>query len=89
MQKCVSKKQLDCIYLTKESKDETLKILEPRLSKEKYVDIVEDDDREVVIHYHYGWDSIRYFYNHWYVKENGYEFNCYTNEEFKNMFEIS
>lgn len=87
MQKCISKEQLDCIYLTKESRDEVLKILEPDIGENEYVSIIEDNDREIVV-YHFGLYKIHYFYNHWYVRKGYYEFTRYTDKEFKDMFEL-
>lgn len=87
MKTCISKERLNCIYLTKETRDEVLKELEPRLGKDDLVSIVEDNDREVVV-YHFGWHKTHYRYNNWYVKNYDGEWERYTDEEFKEQFEL-
>lgn len=87
MQKCISKEHLDCVYLTKESRDEVLKILEPLLGKDDYVSIVEEDDKVVVFHFKWR-HKAHYYYNHWYVRVDGDEFYPFTEDEFRNMFEL-
>lgn len=86
MQKCVSKELLDCLCLTKETRDEVLKELEPSLEKDDLVSIVEDDKQVVV--YYFGWYKSHYFYNHWYVRNYDCEWECYTDEEFKEKFQL-
>lgn len=85
IQKCVSKEYIDCIHLTKGSRDEVLKILEPRLGEDDYISIIEDNDKEVVV-YHFGWHRAHYYYNHWYVKNYDGQYERYTEQEFKEQF---
>ena len=86
MNQCTSKEKFNCIFLTKETRDEFLNMSEPGLKR--YPDatkILIDNDKEVVIQ-HYNWWK-RYYYNFWYVLENGEWFN-YTQEEFKEYFNL-
>ena len=87
MQLCISKEKLSCLHLTKETRDKVLKELEPRLGEDDLVSVVEDNDKEVVV-YHFGWHKSYYFYNHWYVRNYDYEWECYTDEEFKEKFQL-
>ncbi len=87
MQKCISKEHLDCLHLTKETRDEVLKELEPRLGEDDYVNIVEDNDKEVIV-YHFGWHKAHYYYNSWYVRNYDYEYERYTEQEFEEHFQL-
>lgn len=86
LSKCRLKDQFDCFYLTKDTKDLILKLLEPNLEKDKGV-ITEDVDKGIIaVKYPYCTDY--YYYNHWYVKTDGINFECYTPEEFNETFEL-
>lgn len=87
MHLCISKEQLNCLHLTKETRDEVLKELEPHLGEDELVSIVEDNDREVVV-YHFGWYKAHYYYNHWYVKNYDYKYESYTEQEFEEQFQL-
>ena len=87
MKKCVSKERLDCFHLTKETRDEFLKAFEPNLGNDKHISIIEESDREIVIYY-LGMFTLHYLYNHWYVINYEDEYECYTEEEFKDRFEL-
>lgn len=85
--KCVRKEQYECIYLTKQNREEVLKIFEPNIDGE-HIFIKEDNDRHCIVE-HLGWYRTYYFYNRWYVLGLGdYTWNCYTDEEFKEEFEL-
>ena len=86
--KCVSKEQYECIQLTKENLNEFLRIFEPNIDGE-HIFIKEDNDKHCIVE-HLGWHKTYYFYNQWYVLglENYNIWSCYTDEEFKDMFEI-
>ena len=80
--KCVRKEQYECIYLTKQNREEVLKIFEPNIDGE-HIFIKEDNDRHCIVE-HLGWYRTYYFYNRWYVLGlEDYTWNCYTDEEFK------
>lgn len=85
--KCVKKEQFECIQLTNQNRDEVLKILNPRFEKEQ-IPIEEDNDKYCTIRL--GGCKMYYFYNHWYVKyvDDYYTWSCYTDEEFKEEFEL-
>lgn len=88
--KCVRKDQFDCIKLTKQNRDEALKILEPHFDN-KQIYIEKDNDKYLIIEYaRYPNSKKYYFYNHWYVKniDNYYIWNRYTDEEFREEFEL-
>lgn len=85
--KCVRKEQYECIYLTKQNREEVLKIFEPNIDSE-HIFIKEDNDRHCIVE-HLGWYRTYYFYNRWYVLGlEDYTWNCYTDEEFKEEFEL-
>lgn len=85
--KCVRKEQYECIYLTKQNREEVLKIFEPNIDGE-HIFIKEDNDRHCIVE-HLGWHRTYYFYNRWYVLGLEYHtWNCYTDEEFKEEFEL-
>lgn len=85
--KCVRKEQYECIYLTKQNRDEVVKILNPRFENEQML-IEEDNNRYFA--YKYLGMKMYYSYNHWYVKnvDEYYTWSCYTDEEFKEEFEL-
>lgn len=62
--KCVSKKQYECIKLTKENLKEFLRIVEPYLDS-KYVFIQDDNDKYCLVK-RFEVEKY-YFYNDWYV----------------------
>ena len=85
--KCVSKEQYECIQLTKENRDEVLKIFEPNIDNE-HIFIKEDNNRYCLVE-HLGWHKTYYFYNHWYIlRLEDYMWSCYTDKEFKEEFEL-
>ena len=51
--KCVRKEQYECIYLTKQNREEVLKIFEPNIDGE-HIFIKEDKDRHCISE-HLGW----------------------------------
>lgn len=59
--KCVRKEQYECIYLTKQNREEVLKIFEPNIDGE-HIFIKEDNDRHCIVE-HLGWYRSYYFYN--------------------------
>ena len=84
--KCKLKDEFDCFYLTKDTKDLILKLLEPNLEKDNGI-ITEDADKGVIV-VKYPYCTDYYYYNHWYVKTDGFNFECYTPEEFNETFEL-
>lgn len=86
MSTCISKEQINCFYLTKETRDEVLKKLEPHIFNDN-VKIIEDNDRRVVV-CREGWYKTYYFYNHWYVRNYDCEWERYTNKEFRENFQL-
>ena len=85
--KCVRKEQYECIYLTRQNREEVLKIFEPNIDGE-YIFIKEDNDRHCIVE-HLGWYRSYHFYNRWYVLGvEDYTWSCYTDEEFKEEFEL-
>ena len=64
--RCIKKEQFECVHLTKQNRDEALKILNPRFENEQ-IFIEEDNDKYCGIRY-LGNCKAYYFYNHWYVK---------------------
>lgn len=54
----------------------------------EHIFIKEDNDRHCIVE-HLGWYRTYYFYNRWYVLGlEDYTWNCYTDEEFKEEFEL-
>ena len=97
--KCTRKEQFDCVYLTKQNRDEVLKILDPFLDKEVFIFgkkekafIEEDNDKYCIVNHSYGNSSYKhyYFYNRWYTSDDeSYLWgSSYTDEEFKEEFEL-
>lgn len=97
--KCTKKEQFECVYLTKQNRDEVLKILEPFLDKEIFIFgrkenafIEEDNDKYCIINHSDGNSSYKhyYFYNRWYVSDDESYFwaSPLTDEEFKEQFEL-
>ncbi len=86
-QTCILKEHLNCLYLTKENRDKVLKSLKPRLGEYDDVKIIEDNNKQVVVQ-HEGWRKEYYFYNHWYVRNYDCVWECYTDEEFKENFQL-
>lgn len=86
MKQCISKERIDCLYFTKETKDEDLKILEPNLETKDYV-IINESKKGVIIDYP-GFYKVFYIYNSWYVRDDILRFTHYTDEEFKKEFEL-
>lgn len=92
MVECVSREKLKCIFLTKETRDEFLKEVEPRLFEgNDCISIKTDNDRELVV-LHLGLYTSYYYYNHWYVYEyHDYElpsWTRYTEEDFKKYYSL-
>ena len=87
MKLCISKEQLNCLHLTKETRDEVLKELEPRLGRDDCMSVITDNDRELIVRCH-GWSTSYYHYNNWYVKNYDGDWERYTDEEFKEQFEL-
>lgn len=84
--KCVSKKQYECIKLTKENLKEFLRIVEPYLDS-KYVFIQDDNDKYCLVK-RFEVEKY-YFYNEWYVFDlDEATWEIYTDEEFKEEFEL-
>ena len=84
--KCVSKKQYECIKLTKENLKEFLRIVEPYLDS-KYVFIQDDNDKYCLVK-RFKVEKY-YFYNKWYVFDwDEATWGSYTDEEFKEEFEV-
>lgn len=84
--KCVSKKQYECIKLTKENLKEFLRIVEPYLDS-KYVFIQDDNDKYCLVKRFE--EEKYYFYNDWYVFDwDEATLKSYTDEEFKEQFEL-
>ena len=83
--KCVSKKQFDCMYLTKQNRDEFLKKFEPDIDT-VWKSIKEDNDKYFIV------DATLYktvcYYNNWYIPSVYYTCERYTDEEFKEQFEL-
>ena len=82
--KCKLKENFDCFYLSKDTKDFALRLLEPNLEKGE-VNMIEDSDKRIVIEYA---GYCTKYYNHWYVKTDGINFDCYTQKEFNEIFEL-
>ena len=90
MKKCVSKEQFDCIYLTKENRDEVFKILEPKINDES-IFIKEDNDKYCFVEHLGKRRSKRYYYyNYWCVlgAEGDYLWEQYSPKEFEEMFKL-
>ena len=87
MQKCISKDALDCILLTKDNKDEFLEIVEPMIGKNEMIMVTIDDEKQIAVK-HLGWNTSHYYYNYWYVREDGWDFTRYTKDEFEEYFEL-
>ena len=67
--KCVRKEQFKCVYLTKQNRDEVLKILDPFLDKEVFIFgrkenafIEEDNDKYCIINHSDGNSSYKHYY---------------------------
>lgn len=97
--KCVRKEQFKCVYLTKQNRDEVLKILDPFLDKKVFIFgrkentfIEEDNDKYCIINHSDGNSSYKYYYvyNRWYVADDeSYLWGSpLTDEEFKEEFEL-
>jgi hypothetical protein len=91
MQECVAKQKNRCIWLTKENKDELLKIQEPHIYNNSQQFQIIETDEYICIDY-CGAHKTFYYYNHWYVDECGdYEypgFRIFTNKEFNETYDI-
>jgi hypothetical protein len=90
MQKCISKELLDCLHLTKETRDEFLKEFESHLGEDDRV-LIDDNEKEIVVRHagNIGYFDHYYFYNHWYVRDReDYTFLYYSDDEFNEMFEL-
>lgn len=83
MLKCVSKEEIDCIFLTKETRDELLQLRHPDLDGESSY-IMKDDDKELIIWQ--GYCSFKYLYNHWYLIDYDGSLLCYTKEDFVELY---
>ncbi len=87
MNQCTSQEKFNCIFLTKETRDEFLNMSEPGLRRcPDSITISEDNDKEIIVQY-YKWTRHHYYYNFWYVLENA-EWFKYTQEEFEKYFSL-
>lgn len=97
MRKCISKTRFNCIYLTKENREEFLKLAHPEYFKHKSI-VLEDNEQFFILnHTRRTKYNDRYkemiLYNHWYVMGYDYSYGemkweCYTEEEFNECFEL-
>ena len=85
--KCIRKEQFDCIRLTKENRDEFLKVLEPCIDGKNIFIAYDNNKRCSVRKLNYG--IHHYFYNDWYVLDwNEGTWSRYTDDIFKEEFEL-
>ena len=83
--KCRRKEQFECVYLTKQNRDEFLKKFEPDIDT-VWKSIIEDNDRYFIVENPL-YKTV-YYYNNWYITGVYYTCEHYTDEEFKEEFEL-
>lgn len=83
--KCRRKEQFECVYLTKQNRDEFLKKFEPDIDT-VWKSIIEDNDIYFIVENPL-YKTV-YYYNNWYIPGVCYTCEHYTDEEFKEEFEL-
>ena len=84
--KCTRRKeQFDCIYLTKQNRDEFLKKFEPDIGT-VWKSMKKDNDKYFIVEAPL-YKTV-YYYNNWYVTGMYYTWKRYTDEEFREEFEL-
>lgn len=82
--KCTTKKQFECVYLTKQNRDEFLKKFEPDIGT-VWKSIKEDNDKYFIVEAPL-YKTV-YYYNNWYVTGMSYMWERYTNEDYYELLD--
>ena len=88
LHECRQRETYKCMKLTKENKDEFLKIFEPNLFLNENINIINENDKYIAIEHPFF--KYHYKFGNWYVMDGTLYYGAerYTEEEFCKEFEL-